>query len=69
MLLWDDVITLFTNWSYAARPFARQRYATLSGTNTPPVIVEFPSQINEHWATHPQVFARYALGYQRGSNA
>ncbi len=28
--------------------------------------VEFPSQINEHWAMHPQVFARYARHYQTG---
>ncbi|HGW7099805.1 TPA: M3 family metallopeptidase, partial [Escherichia coli] len=25
------------------------------------------SQINEHWATHPQVFARYARHYQSGT--
>ncbi|XNM60733.1 M3 family metallopeptidase [Escherichia coli] len=30
------------------------------------IFVEFPSQINEHWATHPQVFARYAWHYQSG---
>lgn len=68
MLLWDDVITLFHEFGHTLHGlFARQRYATLSGTNTPRDFVEFPSQINEHWATHPQVFARYARHYQSGA--
>lgn len=61
MLLWDDVITLFHEFGHTLHGlFATQRYATLSGTNTPRDFVEFPSQINEHWASHPQVFARFA---------
>ena len=68
LLLWDDVITLFHEFGHTLHGlFARQRYATLSGTNTPRDFVEFPSQINEHWATHPQVFARYARHYQSGA--
>lgn len=46
--------------------FASQRYASLSGTNTPRDFVEFPSQINEHWASHPTVFDRYARHYATG---
>lgn len=30
------------------------------GDEHPRDFVEFPSQINEHWASHPQVFERYA---------
>lgn len=60
LLLWDDVITLFHEFGHTLHGlFATQRYATLSGTNTPRDFVEFPSQINEHWASHPQVFARH----------
>ncbi|QMI37697.1 peptidyl-dipeptidase Dcp [Escherichia fergusonii] len=67
LLLWDDVITLFHEFGHTLHGlFASQRYATLSGTNTPRDFVEFPSQINEHWATHPQVFARYARHYLSG---
>lgn len=67
LLLWDDVITLFHEFGHTLHGlFACQRYATLSGTNTPRDFVEFPSQINEHWAMHPQVFARYARHYQSG---
>lgn len=36
LLLWDDVITLFHEFGHTLHGlFASQRYATLSGTNTP----------------------------------
>ncbi len=67
LISWDDVITLFHEFGHTLHGlFASQRYSTLSGTNTPRDFVEFPSQINEHWANHPQVFARYARHYQTG---
>ncbi|XPE61765.1 M3 family metallopeptidase [Shigella flexneri] len=65
MLLWDDVITYSMNLVMRCTAFLpAKRYATLSGTNTPRDFVEFPSQINEHWATHPQVFAGCARHYR-----
>ncbi|EAB7573859.1 M3 family metallopeptidase [Salmonella enterica subsp. enterica] len=67
LLLWDDVITLFHEFGHTLHGlFAVQRYATLSGTNTPRDFVEFPSQINEHWASHPRVFERYARHVDSG---
>lgn len=64
---WDDVITLFHEFGHTLHGlFASQRYPTLSGTRTPRDFVEFPSQINEHWASHPPVFDRYARHYQTG---
>ena len=67
LLSWDDVVTLFHEFGHTLHGlFASQRYATLSGTNTPRDFVEFPSQINEHWASHPAVFTRYARHYQSG---
>lgn len=67
LISWDDVITLFHEFGHTLHGlFASQRYATLSGTNTPRDFVEFPSQINEHWASHPEVFTRYARHYQSG---
>lgn len=67
LISWDDVITLFHEFGHTLHSlFASQRYATLSGTNTPRDFVEFPSQINEHWASHPQVFAHFARHYQTG---
>lgn len=67
LLSWDDVITLFHEFGHALHGlFANQRYASLSGTNTPRDFVEFPSQIYEHWAREPRVFAHYAKHYQTG---
>ncbi|MCS2154282.1 peptidyl-dipeptidase Dcp [Scandinavium goeteborgense] len=67
LLSWDDVVTLFHEFGHTLHGlFAVQRYPTLSGTRTPRDFVEFPSQINEHWARHPQVFARFARHYQNG---
>ena len=67
LLSWDDVVTLFHEFGHTLHGlFAVQRYPTLSGTRTPRDFVEFPSQINEHWARHPQVFSRFARHYQSG---
>ncbi|QBC02859.1 peptidyl-dipeptidase Dcp [Enterobacter cloacae] len=67
LLSWDDVITLFHEFGHTLHGlFASQRFATLAGTNTPRDFVEFPSQINEHWASHPQVFAHYARHFETG---
>ena len=61
------MITLFHEFGHALHGlFASQRYVTLSGTNTPRDFVEFPSQINEHWASHPDVFAHYARHHETG---
>lgn len=69
LLLWGDVITLFHEFGHTLHGlFATQRYATLSGTNTPRDFVEFPSQINEHWASHPQVFSRFARHVDTGEH-
>jgi len=65
LLSWDDVVTLFHEFGHTLHGlFASQRFPTLSGTNTPRDFVEFPSQINEHWARQPDVFAHYARHYQ-----
>ncbi|GME43078.1 peptidyl-dipeptidase Dcp [Pantoea sp. QMID2] len=65
LLSWDDVITLFHEFGHTLHGlFASQRYPSLSGTETPRDFVEFPSQINEHWASEPAVFRNYARHYQ-----
>jgi len=65
LLSWDDVITLFHEFGHTLHGlFASQRYPSLSGTETPRDFVEFPSQINEHWASEPEVFRHYARHYQ-----
>lgn len=67
LLSWDEVITVFHEFGHALHGlFASQRYPSLSGTETPRDFVEFPSQINEHWASEPQVFRQFARHYQSG---
>ncbi len=67
LLSWDEVITLFHEFGHALHGlFATQRYPSLSGTATPRDFVEFPSQINEHWASNEAVFANYARHYKTG---
>lgn len=51
---WDDVITMFHEFGHALHGlFADSRYPSHAGANTPRDFVEFPSQVNEHWAWEP----------------
>ncbi len=68
LLSFDDVTTLFHEFGHALHAmFSSVQYPMLSGTNVPRDFVEFPSQFNEHWATHPVVFAHYAKHHQTGT--
>jgi len=63
----DHVETMFHEFGHALHGFfANQKYASLSGTATARDFVEYPSQVNEMWATDPQVLANYAKHYQTG---
>ena len=62
LLSWDDVTTMFHEFGHGLHGiFADQMYPSLSGTNVARDFVEFPSQINEHWALDPKVLAHYAI--------
>ncbi len=51
---WDGVITMFHEFGHALHGlFADSKYPSKSGTATPRDFVEFPSQVNEHWAWQP----------------
>ena len=51
---WDGVITMFHEFGHALHAlFADSKYPSRSGTATPRDFVEFPSQVNEHWAWQP----------------
>jgi peptidyl-dipeptidase Dcp len=67
LLSWDDVTTMFHEFGHALHGmFADQEYPSLSGTSVARDFVEFPSQINEHWALDPQVLAHYAINVRTG---
>ncbi|WP_294323671.1 M3 family metallopeptidase [uncultured Chryseobacterium sp.] len=65
LISYDDVSTIFHEFGHSIHGmFASQKYPSLSGTNVPRDFVEFPSQINEHWALDPVVLKNYALHYE-----
>ncbi|MBS5976213.1 M3 family metallopeptidase, partial [Actinomyces urogenitalis] len=67
LLTWDNVITAFHEFGHALHGlFADTRWPGASGTNVPRDVVEFPSQVNESWALHPQVLASYARHVDTG---
>ena len=64
---WDNVNTTFHEFGHALHGlFADQQYASLSGTATARDFVEYPSQVNEMWASDPAVLANYARHHQTG---
>lgn len=65
LISFDDVETMFHEFGHSLHGmFASQKYPTLSGTNVPRDFVEFPSQINEHFALEPEILKNYALHYE-----
>ncbi|QOR72301.1 M3 family metallopeptidase [Ruania alkalisoli] len=69
LLTWDEVITAFHEFGHALHGlFADSRYPSVSGTSVPRDFVEFPSQVNEMWAWHPQVLARFARHHATGES-
>lgn len=67
LLTWDNVITCFHEFGHALHGLlADTRWPSASGTNVPRDVVEFPSQVNEKWALHPEVLASYARHVETG---
>ena len=67
LISWDDAVTLFHEFGHAIHGLnANATYPSVSGTNVARDYVEFPSQLNEHWLSTPQVLNRFALHYQTG---
>ena len=60
----DNVQTIFHEFGHALHSFMRD--VQYSGTGVERDFVELPSQINEHWAFHPEVLAVYAKHYKTG---
>jgi len=67
LLTLDEVETLFHEFGHALHGLLTKcQYKGTSGTNVVRDFVELPSQINEHWATEPEVLKMYAKHYQTG---
>ncbi|MFC5551923.1 M3 family metallopeptidase [Massilia aerilata] len=68
LLTYDEVRTAFHEFGHALHGmFSSVKYPTFGGANTPRDFVEYPSQVNEMWATWPEVLANYAKHYQTGA--
>ena len=78
LLTWDQVITCFHEFGHALHGLLSDTFwPSALGTSVPCDVVEFPSQVNEQWALHPQVpgnalppkasvgTARYGSRYQQ----
>ncbi|WP_077195018.1 M3 family metallopeptidase [Streptomyces lydicus] len=67
LLTWREVGTLFHEFGHALHAlFSDVRYPLLAGTQVPRDFVEFPSQVNEMWAEHPEILAHYARHHATG---
>ena len=67
LISWDDARTMFHEFGHALHGLnSNVHYPTLAGTNTKRDFVEFPSQLNEHWLTTPEVLNKFAVHYQTG---
>ena len=67
LLTFDEVTTMFHEFGHALHGlFSSVEYPRFSGTSVPRDFVEYPSQVNEMWATWPEVLANYAVHYETG---
>jgi peptidyl-dipeptidase Dcp len=64
----DEVNTMFHEFGHALHGmFSQVKYPRFSGTSVPRDFVEYPSQVNEMWATWPSILKNYAKHYQTGA--
>lgn len=67
LLTLDEVETLFHEFGHGLHGLlSKCNYKGVAGTNVARDFVELPSQINEHWATEPEVLKMYARHYKTG---
>ncbi|MEI6052417.1 MAG: M3 family metallopeptidase [Opitutaceae bacterium] len=68
LLTHDEVRTAFHEFGHALHGmFSNVKYPRFSGTSVPRDFVEFPSQVNEMWASWPEILKNYAKHYQTGA--
>lgn len=67
LLTLDEVDTLFHEFGHALHGLSSAvTYPRFAGTSVPRDFVEFPSQVNEMWATWPEVLSHYARHVDTG---
>ena len=67
LLTFDEVTTMFHEFGHALHGlFSDVRFPYFAGTSVPRDFVEYPSQVNEMWATWPEVLKHYAVHHETG---
>ena len=67
LISWDDAVTLFHEFGHALHGLCSNcQYPSQSGTSVARDYVEFPSQLNEHWLSTPEVLKKFAVHYDTG---
>lgn len=67
LISWDDANTMFHEFGHALHGLnSNVTYPGQSGTAVARDYVEFPSQLNEHWLSTPEVLNTYAVHYETG---
>src|SRR5467141_2720972 len=69
LLTHDEVRTAFHEFGHALHGmFSKVKYPRFSGTSVPRDFVEYPSQVNEMWASWPEVLKNFAKHYKTGES-
>lgn len=67
LISWDDAVTMFHEFGHALHGLnSNAKYPSQAGTSVARDYVEFPSQLNEHWLSTPEVLEKFAVHYQTG---
>ena len=67
LISWDDAETLFHEFGHALHGLlSHVQYPSQSGTSVARDYVEFPSQINEHWLSTPEVLNKFCIHFETG---
>ena len=67
LISFDWAETMFHEFGHALHGFfGNEKYPSISGTNVARDFVEYPSQVNEMWASYPKVLEHYAKNYKTG---
>ena len=66
-MTFTQVTTMFHEFGHALHGmFSDVYYPSFAGTSVPRDFVEYPSQVNEMWATWPEVLKNYAVHFETG---
>lgn len=67
LISWDDAVTMFHEFGHALHGLnSNANYPSQAGTSVARDYVEFPSQLNEHWLSTPEVLEKFAVHYETG---